>query len=338
MNADPHATPSASHTQTASPTEDTAPAESKPPRRRFVDYLGLYARGFAMGASDIVPGVSGGTMALILGIYEELLSSIRAVLNREALGHALRLRLKKALDLIPWPFLLSVALGIFSAVLTMSYVLEWILERYPSLLWGFFFGLVVASIFTVSRRVEKWGAGPIVGLIVGAVGTFFLVGAVPVQTPNTWWFFFLSGALAISAMVLPGISGAFILVLLGKYQTLLSAVTSLDIAPLFWVVAGAGVGIVSFAQFLGWLFKRFHDVTVAVLVGMLVGSLRKLWPWKETLQTMLDRHGKEIPLAERNILPAALTWEVGATILLAVLGFVLIWQLTAWADRREKPE
>ena len=208
-----------------------ATPQPKPARRRLVDYIGLYARGFAMGASDIVPGVSGGTMALILGIYEELLDSIRAVLNREALGHALRLRLKKALDLIPWPFLLSVALGIFSAVLTMSYVLEWILERFPSLLWGFFFGLVVASILTVGRRVEKWSIGPIVALVVGAVGTYFIVGAVPVQTPETWWFYFLSGALAISAMVLPGISGAFILVLLGKYQTLLSAVTSRDIVP-----------------------------------------------------------------------------------------------------------
>jgi putative membrane protein len=291
-----------------------------------------------MGAANIVPGVSGGTMALILGIYEELLDSVRAVLNREALGHALRLRLKKALDLIPWPFLLSVALGIFSATLTMSYILEWILERSASLLWGFFLGLVVASIFTVSRRVEKWGVGPIVGLIVGAVGTFFLVGAVPVQTPNTWWFFFLSGALAMSAMVLPGISGAFILVLLGKYQALLSAVTDLDVVPLFWVIAGAGVGIVSFAQVLGWLFKRFHDVTVAVLIGMLVGSLRKLWPWKQALQTMVDRHGKVVPITERNILPPALTWEVGATILLAVLGFVLIWQMTAWAERRGKAE
>jgi putative membrane protein len=161
---------------------------------------------------------------------------------------------------------------------------------------------------------------------------------VPAETPDTWWFWFLSGMIAICAMVLPGVSGAFILVLLGKYQTLLSAVTNLDIMPLIWTVAGAGVGIVSFAQFLGWLFKRFHDVTVAVLIGMLVGSLRKLWPWKKVLQTMVDRHGKEVPLAEANILPAALTWEVGVTILLAVLGFVLIWQLTAWADRREKPE
>jgi putative membrane protein len=177
-----------------------------------------------------------------------------------------------------------------------------------------------------------------VGLVVGAVGTFLVVGAVPVQTPDTWWFYFMSGALAISAMVLPGISGAFILVLLGKYQTLLSAVTSRDVVPLFWVVAGAGVGIVSFAHVLGWLFKRFHDVTVAVLVGMLIGSLRKIWPWKETLETMIDRHGKAIPILERNVLPAVLTWEVAATVLLAALGFVLIWQITAWAERREQAE
>jgi putative membrane protein len=166
-----------------------------------------------------------------------------------------------------------------------------------------------------------------VALLVGAAGTYLLVGAVPVETPNEWWFFFFSGALAISAMVLPGISGAFILVLLGKYETLLSAVTSRDVVTLLWVVAGAGVGIVSFAQVLSWLFKRFHDVTVAVLIGMLVGSLRKIWPWKETVEAI-----------ERNVSPYGPTWEIVATILLAVLGFLLIWQITAWADRREKPE
>ena len=124
----------------------------------------------------------------------------------------------------------------------------------------------------------------------------------------------------------------------GAVGYLTKPVTNLDLMPLIWTVAGAGVGIVSFAQVLGWLFKRFHDVTVAVLIGMLVGSLRKLWPWKEALETMIDRHGKVVPIAERNILPPALTWEVGATVLLAVLGFVLIWQLTAWAERREKAE
>jgi putative membrane protein len=312
--------------------------QQHPPSRTLIDYLGLVARGFAMGASDIVPGVSGGTMALILGIYEELIQSVRGVLNREAIGHLVRFRIKKALDLIPWPFLLCVAVGIFLAVFTMSYFLEWVLETHPSLLWAFFFGLVLASIWTVSKRVEQWGVLPVLGLILGAVGTYILVGMVPVQTPNTWWFLFLSGALAISAMVLPGISGAFILVLLGKYQYLLSAVTNRDIVPLLWVIAGAGVGIVTFAQVLGWLFKRYHDTTVAILMGMLIGSLRKIWPWKETLETMIDRHGQEVPIALRNVLPAALTGRVVAAILLAILGLVLIWGLHTWAIRREQAE
>jgi putative membrane protein len=310
--------------------------QQQPASRTLVDYVGLIARGFAMGASDIVPGVSGGTMALILGIYEELINSIRAVLNREAIRHVLRFRIAKALNLVPWKFLLCVAAGIFLAVFTMSYLLEWVLERYPSLLWAFFFGLVLASILTVSRRVERWGALPVLGVAFGAVGTYILVGLVPVQTPNTWWFLFLSGALAISAMVLPGISGAFILVLLGKYQYLLSSVTNRDIVPLLWVIAGAGVGIVTFAQVLGWLFKRFHDMTVALLMGMLIGSLRKIWPWKETIETIIDRHGKEIPVAQRNVLPAALTAEAALAVLLVLLGFVLIWGLNTWAARREQ--
>jgi putative membrane protein len=147
----------------------------------------------------------------------------------------------------------------------------------------------------------------------------------------------LSGTIAICGLVLPGMSGSFILLLLGKYERLLAAVTHLDLLTLFMVIAGAGVGILTFAQLLGWLLKKHHDPTLAFLMGMLIGSLRKIWPWKETLKTMLDRHGQEIPIVQRNILPAALTWEVGMAVLLAILGFVLIWQLTAWADRREKP-
>lgn len=310
--------------------------QQHPPARTLMDYVGLVARGFAMGTANIVPGVSGGTMALILGIYEELIHSVRSVLDREAIGHLLRFRFKKALHLIPWPFLLCVAAGIFLATFTMSYFLEWVIEHYRSLLWAFFFGLVLASIWIVSKRVERWSIVPILAVVLSAAGTYVLVGLVPAQTPNTWWFLFLSGALAMSAMVLPGLSGAFILVLLGKYQYLLSAVTNRDVVTLLWVIAGAGVGIVTFAQVLGWLFKRFHDMTVAVLIGMLVGSLRKIWPWQETLEWMLDRHGKEIPIAQRNILPTAWTGEVVGAIVLAVLGFVLIWVLNAWAARREQ--
>jgi putative membrane protein len=203
---------------------------------------------------------------------------------------------------------------------------------------AFFFFLVAASIFTVSRQVNKWGVAPVVGVFIGAVGTYFLVGLMPAQTPNTWWFLFLCGAIAMSTMVLPGISGSFMLLLLGKYDYLLNAVTELDLFTLAMVIAGAGVGIVSVAQLLSWLFKKYHDGTVAVLMGMLIGSLRKVWPWKLTLETMIDRHGKEVPIREANVLPAAWTWEVTVAIVLAVVAFSLILSLTLWVARREKAE
>jgi putative membrane protein len=315
--------------------------EANEPRRdsrTFTDYLGLVARGFAMGASNNVPGVSGGTMAMILGIYEEFVASVKGVLNREAIALALRFKIKRALDLIPWKFLVSVAAGMFLAVFTTSFFLEWVLHNYPALLWAFFFGLVAASVITVGRRVKRWSAVPIVGVIVGAVGAYLLVGAVPMETPNTWWFLILSGAIAICAMVLPGVSGAFILVLLGKYEYILSAVTNGDIVSLLMVIIGAVVGIVSIAQVLSWLFKRYHDGTVSVLMGMLIGSLRKVWPWKETIEYALDRHGEQVPIRQANVLPATWSAEVAIVIVLALCGFALIAGLSMWAAGKEKKD
>jgi putative membrane protein len=306
--------------------------------RTLVDYIGLAARGFAMGTSDIVPGVSGGTMALILGIYEELIDSIRAVLNPQVFKLLLRLKIKEALDLVPWKFLLAVASGIFVAVFTMSHFLHWLLANHPSRLWAFFFGLVLASVLAVGRRVKKWGVKPLLAALAGAVSAYVVVGLVPMHTPNTWWSLFLSGALAICAMVLPGISGAFILVLLGKYRYLLAAVTRRDLGTLLLVVSGAGVGIVTIAQVLGWLFKKYHDVTVALLTGMLLGSLRKIWPWKETIEFILDHRGEPVPVRQINVLPAALTLEVLGIIVLCVVGFALITTLNARAARSERAE
>jgi putative membrane protein len=318
--------------------EDTLMAsdQPKPTSRTLIGYLGVVARGFAMGSLEIVPGVSGGTLALILGLYEELVSSVQGMLNREAIGLLFRLKVKQALDLLPWKFLAALASGVLLAAFTMSHLLEWVLQNYPALLWACFFGLIAAAILAIGKRVQKWRVPPLLAALVGAAATYLFVGLVPVQTPDTWWFWFLSGAIAICGMVLPGMSGSFILLLLGKYEPLLAAVTRFDLATLFLVIAGAGIGLVSFAQILGWLLKRYHDPTIAFLMGMLLGSLRKIWPWKETLEFIVDAHGNQIPIAQRNILPPALTWEVGAAVLLAVLGFLLIWQMTAWAERREK--
>lgn len=302
--------------------------------RTLKDYLGLAARGFAMGASDVVPGVSGGTMAFILGIYEELINSIRALISPEAIKLLIRLKLKETIDVLPWKFLLAVGVGILSAIFSLARFLEWMLVNHPALLWSFFFGLVLASIFTVSKRIKQWAVTTVGSTVVGTIVAYIVVGLVPVETPNAPWFLFLSGVLAICAMILPGISGSFILVLLGKYQYVLSAVNNRDVVTLLLVAAGAVVGIVSFAQILGWLFKRFHDLTVALLIGLMVGSLRKIWPWKETVASILDRHGKEIPVEQINVLPAAWTNEVTFAIILAIVGFGVVFTLDFWASHK----
>lgn len=302
--------------------------------RTPVEYAGLVARGFVMGSADVVPGVSGGTMAFILGIYEELIDSIRAAARPPFWKALVGLRIGEALKAVNAGFLIALLSGILLAVLSLAKGLEWLLENQPVYLWSFFFGLVLASVWTVSKRIPRWSPQLIGALLVGTVGAYIVVGLVPLQTPESAWYLFLSGALAICAMILPGISGSFILVLLGKYQFILGAVNDRDLMTIAIVGAGAVVGIVTFAQVLGWLFKRYHDLAVAVLIGLMVGSLRKIWPWKEVLATITDRHGALIPTVEANILPATFGSEVLIALGLAVLGFVLVLLLDKLANQK----
>ena len=305
--------------------------------RSWREYIGLVARGFCIGSADVVPGVSGGTMAFILGIYEELVDSIRAIARPDFLRPLSRGRIRDAMAALNWKFLLAVVSGIFLAILTLARGIEWALENQPVLVWSFFFGLVLASVVAVSRRIGKWHPRLLLLAVLGTIGAWLFVGLVPVQTPETWWFLFLSGALAICAMILPGISGAFVLLLLGKYQFVLGAVNDRNVLPLVFVTAGAFVGIVSFAQVLGWLFRRYHDATVAVLTGLMVGSLRKVWPWKEEVAWIVGRHGERIPTVERNVLPGAGD-TVFAAIAMALVGLGLVLLLEWWANRAQEPE
>ncbi|MBX3014867.1 MAG: DUF368 domain-containing protein [Caldilineaceae bacterium] len=319
-------------------TQSHPGANSAPKRRSLGGYLGVLLRGFAMGSADVVPGVSGGTIAFITGIYEELLESIRMIGQPRLWQALLGLRIGEALRLVNFFFMVTLLAGIAVAILTLAPGIEWLMANQPVLLWSFFLGLVLASVVTVSRKIPKWTAAAWLALIIGTLGAFWLVGLVPTQTPETWWFLILSGALAICAMILPGISGSFILVLLSKYQFFISAVNQRDLGSIALAGIGAVVGIVSFAQILSWLFKRYHDLTVAVLTGFMLGSLRKVWPWKEVLATITDRHGELIPTIEHNILPpltvnGAVNLEVVYAILLAIGGFLLVIVLEYWANR-----
>ncbi|MDY6951641.1 MAG: DUF368 domain-containing protein [Thermodesulfobacteriota bacterium] len=304
-------------------------------KRPFKDYLVLAVKGFCMGASDVVPGVSGGTMAFILGIYEELIGAIRSF-DLQFLRQIFAFKVSQALERASWRFLLSLGVGILTAIFTLARVLSWLLENRPVEIWSFFFGLVVASALTVSRHFSKWTLSIAAWVALGATLTYLLVGMVPATTPEAPWFLFASGAIAICAMILPGISGAFILVLLGKYHFVLEAVNNRDILTLFLVASGAGLGLVAFARFLHWLFDRHHDLTIALLTGLMLGSLRKVWPWKSAVETMKDIHGNVVVTVESNIAPQGDIGEIAMALLLAALGFFIVFLLDFLAEKKTK--
>jgi len=285
-----------------------------------------------MGAADVVPGVSGGTMAFILGIYEELLESIRSF-DLQFLKLLSRFQIKDALNHTSWRFLTALFLGIFLAIFSLARILSWLLQDHPVLIWSFFFGLILASVYTVGRQLQKWTLPVSAWMLLGTVGSWFLVGLVPVNTPESPWFIFISGAIAICAMILPGISGSFILVLLGKYAYLLEAVNRRDFITLILAAAGAGLGLITFVRCLNWLLKRYRDLTLAVLTGFMLGALRKVWPWKETLDTMTDSHGKVHIISEANTLPIQWNLEVTLALCLAILGFLVVFLLNLRASK-----
>lgn len=294
----------------------------------FKAYFGLFVRGFLMGAADVVPGVSGGTVAFIVGIYDALIDAIRSVIP--FLRDLLRLKVQQAFKDVPWAFLITLGAGIGTAILSMAGFLEHALETQPTRVYAVFFGLIVASVYVVRNRVSAWTWKTLLITALTTVGAYFFVGLRPTQTPEALWFVFLSGAIAICAMILPGISGAFILVLLGKYQYILGALNDLNFPIILTFMLGAAVGILSFSNLLRWLLNHYHDLTVAALVGFMLGSLREVWPWKESM--LVDG----VPTGNINILPASFTGEVGLALGLIALGFVTVIVIEYLAERRKR--
>ncbi len=286
----------------------------------------LIVTGFAMGTADLVPGVSGGTIAFIAGIYEELIYSIKKV-SGDVVKLGFRLKFKEAIKETPLGFLIPLFVGVASAFMFLSQGLSYLLETHPVYLWSLFFGLIVASALVVRKRVVVWDWWDIGVFLVSLVFAYVIVGAVPTKTPATYPFMFLTGAIAICAMILPGVSGSFLLVVMGKYEQILGALVERDFVTLAVVGVGAVVGLAVFSRVLSWLFERYHDVVVAVLTGFMVGSLRKVWPWKQVLTTRVNSDGHVVPMLERNILPESFGAEFILSIGLAALGALLILQL-----------
>lgn len=299
-----------------------AMTDQTPTSRPPFSLIRIFFTGIAMGIADIIPGVSGGTMAFILGIYEDLLNAIKSF-NLDAVRMAVRLEFKRLLTYIPWQFLFTLLLGIGIAFLSLAHAISWLLDNQPVYLFAFFFGLILASILAIGALI-RWTAKTIITLIIGTVVAFVIVGMVPLDMPHDPLTLFLSGAVAIMAMILPGISGSFILLILGQYDYILEAVKSLNIFILLPVALGAVIGITAFSRVLSWLLKHYHELTITVLVGFMIGSLRVIWPWKEVLATRIDRHGAEVPLVQQNVLPNFLSLEFLFALLLCLLGFFLV--------------
>ncbi len=270
-------------------------------------------------------------MALILGIYEELILSIKAF-DYDCLRLVLRGRFSQLMDKVPLGFLLPLGMGILTAIFSLARGLSWLLNEYPVAVWSFFFGLVLASAFVVGRRIEKWNWSTLLGIVLSAIGAYVLVGLVPINTPETLSFIYLCGAVAICAMILPGISGSFILVLLGKYQYVLDAVGRLDVVVLGVFTAGTATGILLFVRLLSWLLNKYHQLTMAGLTGLMIGSLRKIWPWKSMTELVTNDAGSGVTLA-RNMLPHQMTAEVYVAIGLALLGGLAVVLLQRLAEK-----
>lgn len=292
--------------------------------RTSAQHLRLFLTGFAMGAADIVPGVSGGTMAFILGIYETLIHAIKSF-NFEALRLALSLKVKELLVYISFRFLLALGLGLLAAIVLLSGFLSAVMddEQGRTLLFAFFFGLVLASILTIGVKV-RWASASIAMFVVGAVSAFVIVNIVPAEADHSAPMLFLSGMIAITAMILPGISGSFMLLILGQYDYVLTAVSERDLPPVIIVGLGAVAGIIAFSRVLSFLLAHYYHVTVALLVGFMAGSLWKIYPWKECLTSDLDRHGDFRCLAEQNVRPDLTAGDFWLALALMIGGFLLV--------------
>lgn len=304
-----------------------------------------------MGAADVVPGVSGGTIAFISGIYQELIDSINNV-NLSVLKTLKKEGLKAAWQQVNGSFLLALLTGIGISILTFSKVITHLLETQPILVWSFFFGLIIASIALIWKETSNWKMVDILALIIGIALSYYITIARPVSSPDSYWYLFLSGFIAIIAMILPGISGAFILLLMGSYETVIGTINQFRdglvnfntevlgqaILKLGVFAIGAIIGLKTFSKVLHWMFEKHKNTTLALLIGFMAGSLNKVWPWKQVLETRINSHGEVVPYLDKSILPQNFDGQpqILTAITIAIIGFIVIFGMEKLAAKLGK--
>lgn len=306
-------------------------------KRSFKEYIVISLKGMAMGAADVVPGVSGGTIAFISGIYEELLNSISSF-NFSLINVFKNEGFKSVWIKVNGNFLVSLFVGILISVLSLAKLIESMLENHPIVIWSFFFGLVLASIIYIGKQINKWTKGSVLCLILGALLAFYITTLNPMVSVNSSpWFLFFAGMIAICAMILPGISGSFILVLLGAYKPVLNALNTKDFVSIIIFLVGAVLGLLSFSKILKWLFSTYKNYTLATLTGFIIGSLNKIWPWKETISWRTNSKGMEVPFNTASVSPFSFEGDnqLLISIFLMLIGFGLIILLEKLAIKKD---
>ena len=294
--------------------------------RTIKDYIAVGFKGLAMGAADVVPGVSGGTIAFISGIYEELVVSISNI-NFSLLKTLQKEGFKVAWKQLNGSFLAALFIGVLISILSLAKTIKYLLENEPILLWSFFFGLVMASIIFIGKQVEKWNYKLLLLAILGATFgyTITIVSSTSVTEIN-YLFLVFAGAIASCAMILPGISGSYILLLMGVYPIVMTAITNRDVKIISAIGVGVILGLLFFSKLLKWLFSKYKNEMLVVLTGIMFGSLNKVWPWKITVTTYINSHGETKPLLEQSISPFSFDGDpqLMLSILLALTGFFII--------------
>ena len=294
--------------------------------RTIKEYIAVGFKGLAMGAADVVPGVSGGTIAFISGIYEELVASISNI-NFSLLKTLQKEGFKVAWKQLNGSFLAALFIGVLISILSLAKTIKYLLENEPILLWSFFFGLVMASIIFIGRQVEKWNYKLLLLAVFGASFgyTITIVSSTSITEIN-YLFLVFAGAIASCAMILPGISGSYILLLMGIYPIVMTAITNRDVKIISAIGVGVVLGLIFFSKLLKWLFSKYKNEMLVVLTGIMFGSLNKVWPWKITVTTYLNSHGEIKPLLEQSISPFSFDGDpqLMLSILLALTGFFII--------------
>ncbi len=302
-------------------------------QRTLKDYFVLLIKGMAMGAADVVPGVSGGTIALISGIYQELIETI-SNLNIGLIKLWKKEGFKTFWHTSNANFLLAIVGGIFISALSLMNLMHYLLESHPIQVWAFFFGLVMASVFFIGKQVRKWTTFSVILLMCSAFAAYFITSLNTFGSSNSLLFLFISGAIAICAMILPGISGSFILVLLGSYATISTAIHNLELKKILVFMIGCAIGLLSFSKLLKWLFLKFRNETLVILTGFVLGSLNKIWPWKKVLESV-EINNKIHIIKDASVLPSHFQGEpyVMWAIIFSLLGFCFIFGLEKFATK-----